>query len=68
MNQFIEIRNPEIKPPEITFSAGEPRVEMLRIAPDGFYVRGERLVQDYQEAATVYRAMIDWLRGQGMMP
>jgi hypothetical protein len=37
--------------------------EMLRVAEDGFYVRGVRVPADDQEAETVYRAfkeMLTW--------
>lgn len=35
--------------------------EMLRIGPDGFWVRGVKVEQDAQEAETVYRAMKEFL-------
>jgi hypothetical protein len=35
--------------------------EMLRIAPDGFYVRGEKVPADQQEAAAIYHAFKQWL-------
>jgi hypothetical protein len=43
-----------------------PDGEMIRIARDGFYVRGERVDQSADEAKRVYRAFIAWMRGQGM--
>lgn len=36
-------------------------VEMLRVAQDGFYVRGERVPADEKEAATVYNAFKQFL-------
>ncbi len=36
-------------------------VEMLRVAEDGFYVRGVRVEADDQEAATVYAAFKEFL-------
>jgi hypothetical protein len=37
------------------------QVEMLRISPDGFYVRGQKLEQDINEAKTVYVTFKAWL-------
>ena len=42
-------------------SAGE---EMLRVSPDGFYVRGVRLEQDDREAQIVYNSFKEWLTWQ----
>ena len=36
-------------------------VEMLRVAEDGFYVRGEKVPVDDREAATVYNAFKEFL-------
>ncbi len=36
-------------------------VEMLRVAEDGFYVRGEKVPADDKEAATVYNAFKQFL-------
>ena len=35
--------------------------EMLRVAKDGFYVRGKRVNQDDREAEVVYNAFHQWL-------
>lgn len=35
--------------------------EMLRVAEDGFYVRGVRVEADAKEAEQVYRAFKQWL-------
>lgn len=35
--------------------------EMIRVAPDGFYVRGIPVPQDNQEALTVYNAFKQWM-------
>ena len=46
---------------DVTMIAGG--TEMLRVAEDGFYVRGVRVPADDQEAKTVYRAfkeMLTW--------
>ena len=39
-------------------AAGE---DMLRISPDGFYVRGVRVEADAQEAEAVYKAFKQWM-------
>jgi len=39
-------------------AAGE---EMLRVSPDGFWVRGIRVKQDQNEAETVYQAFKAWM-------
>ena len=36
-------------------------IDMLRISPDGFYVRGVKLAQDDDEAAKVYESFKAWL-------
>jgi hypothetical protein len=36
-------------------------VEMLRVAEDGFYIRGEKVPVDDKEAATVYNAFKEFL-------
>lgn len=35
--------------------------EMIRVAPDGFYVRGAKVPQDEKEAETVYNAFKQWM-------
>ena len=35
--------------------------EMLKITPDGFYVRGVKVPQDDKEAEVVYNAFKQWL-------
>jgi hypothetical protein len=37
------------------------QIEMLRISPDGFYVRGQKLEQDINEAKIVYETFKAWL-------
>ena len=34
---------------------------MLRVSPDGFWVRGVKVAQDDNEAATVYNAFKAWM-------
>jgi hypothetical protein len=36
-------------------------VEMLRVGPDGFWVRGQKVPQDNQEAQAVYNAFKQWM-------
>jgi hypothetical protein len=36
-------------------------VEMLRVGPDGFWVRGVKVEQDDQEAQAVYNAFKQWM-------
>ena len=43
----------------ITFTGGSD--EMLRIAKDGFYIRGKRVNQDDKEAEIVYNTFHQWL-------
>lgn len=45
--------------PNVTFNAENS--EMLRIAKDGFYVRGKKVEIDDNEAETVYNAFHQWL-------
>jgi hypothetical protein len=44
----------------LTFNGGDS-TEMLRIASDGFYVRGKKLKQDDKEAEAVYNSFTQWL-------
>ena len=37
------------------------QTEMLRVAEDGFYVRGKKLDIDDEEAKSVYKAFRQWL-------
>ena len=52
------LRDPE--PNAIVMHAGN-NDEMIRVAPDGFYVRGVKVPADDQEAETVYNAFKQWL-------
>ena len=49
----------ESKPNSVVFNTGSE--EMLRVAKDGFYVRGVRVPIDDKEAETVYQAFNQWL-------
>jgi hypothetical protein len=44
-----------------TISCYAGGVEMLRVAEDGFYVRGEKVPADDKEALTVYNAFKQFL-------
>ena len=41
-------------------------IEMIKITPDGFYVRGEKVPQDADEAQAVYNAFLSFLHSCGM--
>ena len=47
-------------PNSITMHAGDGN-EMIRIAPDGFYVRGVKIPADDKEAEIVYNTFKQWL-------
>ena len=49
----------EPNPSSIMLHAGAD--EMIRVAPDGFYVRGVKVPVDDKEAETVYNAFKQWL-------
>jgi len=54
--------NPELTNNTVTFiTAGK---EMLRVAPDAFYVRGQKVNVDDNEAITVFNAFREWLTWQ----
>lgn len=58
-NQVFTIHNSDEKPSSISLQSGT--CEMLRVAKDGFYVRGVRIPQDEKEAEKVYNAFHQWL-------
>ena len=55
MNEALE----QEKPNTIRCLAGGE--EMLRVGPDGFWVRGVRVAQDDNEAQAVYNAFKAWM-------
>ena len=57
-NSKISIRE-DLLPNSIVLNGGN--VEMLRVAKDGFYVRGEKVPVDDKEAETVYNAFLQWM-------
>jgi hypothetical protein len=44
-----------------SISLNSNMTEMLRVAKDGFYVRGVKIEQDEKEAEKVYNAFHQWL-------
>jgi len=48
-------------PPENNIVLSSGGTEMLKIAEDGFYVRGVRLEQDDKEITEVYNCFKEWL-------
>lgn len=59
MNSNTTYAFQESKPNSIMLNAGAD--EMIRIAQDGFYVRGVKVPVDDKEAETVYRAFKEWM-------
>ena len=59
MNQEEYTLRSSNEPNTITCLAGSE--EMLRIGPDGFWVRGVKVIQDDKEAQVVYNAMKEFL-------
>lgn len=58
-NVDVEYKFHEPEPTSITFHTGVD--EMIRVAEDGFYIRGKKVEQDDKEAETVYNAFKQWL-------
>ena len=54
-----EFTNVNEQPNTITCLAGGK--EMLRVGPEGFWVRGVKVPQDDQEAQAVYNAFKQWM-------
>ena len=46
-----------------TIFSRSDKTEMIRIAEDGFYVRGVKLAQDETEARKLFDALMDFLNG-----
>lgn len=64
VNEWKTMQNTTYKfrdtaPDSVTLTAGAD--EMLRVAKDGFYVRGVKVPADTREAETVYFAFKQWL-------
>jgi hypothetical protein len=57
-DSMLSIRE-DTPPNSIVLNGGS--VEMLRVAKDGFYVRGEKVPVDDKEAETVYNAFLQWM-------
>ena len=64
LNDALQIHTPAKENTISFYIAGND--EMLKISPDGFYVRGKRVPIDDQEAETVYHAFQGWLTWQNM--
>jgi hypothetical protein len=43
-----------------------PNTEMLRVSPNGFYVRGIKLEQDETEARQLFDALMNFMSGRGL--
>ena len=56
-NTIYDVR--EDNPSSISLNSNT--TEMLRVAKDGFYVRGIKIEQDEKEAEKVYNAFHQWL-------
>jgi hypothetical protein len=56
-NTIYDVR--EDNPSSISLNSNT--TEMLRVAKDGFYVRGVKIEQDEKEAEKVYNAFHQWL-------
>jgi hypothetical protein len=50
-----------INQPENNIVLNSGNVEMLKIGPDGFWVRGIKLKQDDKEVEQVYNCFKEWL-------
>jgi len=70
MNQNIDFQDPNYRGPIPIMTFQQPTnnivlnsgtTEMLRIAEDGFYVRGVKLEQDDKEIKEVYNCFKEWL-------
>jgi hypothetical protein len=59
MNPILTIEPKDNQPSNVTLISGT--TEMLRVAQDGFYVRGVKVETDENEAAAVYRAFKEFL-------
>jgi len=59
MNPILTFEPKDNQPSNVTLISGT--TEMLRVAQDGFYVRGVKVEADENEAAAVYRAFKEFL-------
>jgi len=57
-NPVFAIRNETLQSNIIMYGG---TAEMLRVAKDGFWVRGIKVPQDEKEAETVYNAFLQWM-------
>lgn len=49
----------------VAFHANQGATEMLKLSPEGFYVRGERVEQGPGDAQAVYEAFVAWMKASG---
>jgi hypothetical protein len=47
--------------PKNTITCMSGGAEMLRVSPEGFWVRGQKVEQDDKEAEVVYNAFKSWM-------
>jgi hypothetical protein len=57
--ESYQIQDSGTEPGTILMHAGTD--EMIKITPNGFWVRGDKVVQDDKEAQVVYDAFKEWL-------
>ena len=58
---YINIDAADVARNTITFNAGNPTTEMLKVSEEGFWVRGVKVTQDDKEAERVYNAFKAWM-------
>lgn len=59
LDEWAYTAEAQLQSDNISLTAGGD--EMLRVAPDGFYVRGERVPAGKKEARAVYNAFKQWM-------
>ena len=59
IDEWAYTAEPQLQSNDISLTAGGE--EMLRVAPDGFYVRGERVPAGKKESRAVYNAFKQWM-------
>jgi len=59
MNPILTVEPKDNQASNVTLISGT--TEMLRVAQDGFYVRGVKVEADENESAAVYRAFKEFL-------
>jgi hypothetical protein len=59
LNSEIKFHEPNPDASIVMHASGAD--EMIRVTPDGFWVRGVKVAQDDKEAETVYNAFKQWM-------